>query len=302
MIDSNRGLSPRSGFTLVELMMSILIIAILASAILFAMASAQEKARADKTKTIIATLNSLLVEHYDTYRYRRAPIQILSTDSPATAARKRLAAIRELMQLEMPDRWSEVRQTPAVLLSSPALQRAYQRIDTANGTPTTNQNQGAECLYMIITLATGDGEARGMFREEDIGDTDNDGHKEFLDGWGQPIAFLRWPAGFLPSEKQTGDATKDHDPFDPRLVDPDAYRLVPLIYSGGPDKETDIVSTNYAGDFAYPASGSPALLDPYAEVESPWRMGTPSDNENSGAGDGIDEWIDNIHNHLIGTN
>ncbi len=49
---------------------------------------------------------------------------------------------------------------------------------------------------MVITLATADGEARTLFGENSIGDTDGDGAPEFVDGWGHPINFLRWAPGF----------------------------------------------------------------------------------------------------------
>ena len=114
-------------------------------------------------------------------------------------------------------------------------------------------NQGAECLYMVIMMACGDGEARTLFGESSIGDTDGDGAPEFLDGWGHPINFLRWAPGFdsqiqlnandlaMPPDSSdtawTTAAAGDHDPFDLFRVDPLAFRLVPLIYSGGRDED-----------------------------------------------------------------
>src|SRR6185312_13876992 len=98
-------------------------------------------------------------------------------------------------------------------------------------------NQSAECLYMVITLACGEGEARAQFGEHSIGDTDGDGAPEFLDGWGHPISFLRWAPGFdsqielnandLETIKQKEVNTKiakDHDPFDVFRIDSSAYR------------------------------------------------------------------------------
>ena len=63
--------------------------------------------------------------------------------------------------------------------------------------PTSLKNQSAECLYMIVINACGDGEAKTLFSESTIGDTDGDGAPEFLDGWGHPISFLRWAPGFV---------------------------------------------------------------------------------------------------------
>ena len=135
---------------------------------------------------------------------------------------------------------------------------------------------------MVVMNACGDGEAKTLFSESAIGDTDGDGSAEFLDGWGHPISFIRWPAGFdsdvqlSPSRLKeihddaeasapgTGDKAiadalaKDPDPFDlfrrdmPNTPGPNngvyaslrdqipAYRLIPLIYSGGRDDAADI--------------------------------------------------------------
>jgi len=128
----------------------------------------------------------------------------------------------------------------------------------------TARFQGAECLYMILTTVTTD-ESVGseQFHASEIGDVDNDGAPEFIDGWGNPIEFIRWPAGFI-SDVQPLDAftatartaidaniangddpfigvdlrehkPEFHDPFDPMGVDPWAFALVPLVYSAGPD-------------------------------------------------------------------
>ena len=55
-------------------------------------------------------------------------------------------------------------------------------------------NAAAECLYMIVMSIPG---AAEQFHASEIGDVDNDGLPEFIDAWGRPIRFLRWPAGFI---------------------------------------------------------------------------------------------------------
>jgi len=115
-------------------------------------------------------------------------------------------------------------------------------------------NQSAEMLYLIMTTASGDEDSGGIhFSAKDEGDTDGDGMLEFLDAWGNPIEWIRWPAGFanvdtttlsgattwgyvtdlignVPDDDPTrdvNDATDpdvtdiwldDPDPFDPRFV------------------------------------------------------------------------------------
>ena len=115
---------------------------------------------------------------------------------------------------------------------------------------------------MIVMLAAGDGESRGLFGEADIGDTDGDGAPEFIDSWGNPIQFLRWAPGFdsdvqldMTQLTAVNDDNRvqelvayDRDPFDLFRRDtfalgdtPRGFRLVPLIYSAGADQEFGVV-------------------------------------------------------------
>jgi hypothetical protein len=250
----------------------------------------------------------------------------------------RLLALREMMKYEMPDRWSDVRDNPVFLINRPALAQSYlarwNQMTTANSSLDPSQSfEGPECLYLTVMNATGDGEARTLFTKQEIGDVDGDGAPEFLDGWAQPIAWVRWPAGFVPhSQLMTGDANTDHDPLDMyrrdmtppppapsypagfnsirqqclmRLHDNNpAFRLVPLIYSLGPDNKSDIstVGLNDQKDAV-----SDLFLDPYA-LESPGQpydvntnhfvLGTAGDPPGTN-GDGTDDSKDNITNHLI---
>ena len=128
------------------------------------------------------------------------------------------------------------------------------------------------------------------FNEDEIGDKDGDGWREFKDGWDEPIYFLRWAPGFSyeralgfegASEIQSGDPVKDHDPFDSRRIEDVAFRMIPLIYSPGPDQEPGL-TTDIPSD-PYYFNG-----DPYRDS----RIGAPDPNY-PGA------HVDNIHNHHI---
>lgn len=271
--NQHRGAS-RRGVTLVELLITMTIMAIIAAAILGTAAAAIEGAREKKTQSLITKLHTLLMERYASYETRRVeinrswtdPIEQMARSGAITPAERgqmladlRLLAQRELMKYEMPDRWSDVTANPVFLVDRPPLAKEYLR-RSANA---TGENNPAECLYMTIMLATGDGEARTLFSKQDIGDTDDDpgpdGAPEFIDGWGNPIQYLRWAPGYVPnSGLMVGDAQKDHDPFDVyRRDDPTAlpaisrypsswrpyieglkdqypaFRLVPLIFSAG---------------------------------------------------------------------
>jgi hypothetical protein len=299
-------------------MVAIAIMGILASLLLGAAAVASEVARNARSKSLIARLHTLLIERYDGYRNQRIElrsdwatnatipitgINFAPLSPPQREAAARLVGLREMMKFEMPDRWSdilgmEVPSTPVVispaalpaplfLSTSPSLRNTYLRTYNqlvASGATQEQilENESAECLYLIIMNATGDGEARGMFKPNDIGDTDEDGAPEFVDGWGKPISFLRWAPGFdsdaqlsmasllRQQAKTNGDALvaqailDDHDPFDLfRLDNPTAavlrgWRLLPLIVSGGGDEEIGVRT--------YSGKNYVASLNPYIDL------------------------------------
>lgn len=238
----------RSAFTLVELLITVSIIAIMATMVLFAAYSAQEMARAQRTKALIARLDAIIKAKYESYRYRRVPTNLqdegvdrsgdgtlqfpgeipdvnsngsldpgidfadfngdgLPTLFTAPLRSKiRIDALREVMRMELPDRLSDIMDDPVTPLgfpvplriTRPAVSQAYLRRVQSAANPPTGEFIEAECLYMIITQAQQeDADDRSSIKAESIADTDGDGFPEFVDGWGQPIRFLRWAPGFI---------------------------------------------------------------------------------------------------------
>lgn len=265
----------RTGFTLTELMVSIVIIAILASVTLYAMASVQTLAKEQRSKAQISKIHELIAERWQSYEERIPKLEYLVDDlTGQEKAYARLNALRELMKLEMPDRVSDVLDWfPMVAgggnnvtrMSQPGLHRYYVNFASSHATGNwTTANQGAECLYMILTrIEVGDASALEMFSESEIGDTDSDGMPEILDAWNRPINFVRWAPGFA-SPMQPGDVNSDQridqddlvdsrDVFDYARIDPrtrdsdngeiwsQTFTLFPLIFSSGADGEANIL-------------------------------------------------------------
>ncbi len=64
---------------------------------------------------------------------------------------------------------------------------------TSGGTPVYPNSHSSACLYMALSMSTGGG---GTFTDtlgSNATDSDRDGVKEIVDGWGTPLFFFRFP-------------------------------------------------------------------------------------------------------------
>jgi prepilin-type N-terminal cleavage/methylation domain-containing protein len=298
--------SRRAGFTLVELLVTMVIVAILAALTLAGLAGVRQGAKADKTRNTIRKIDAVIRPMYDSYRNRRV-LDLPTQPDRFSASVQILEAKRRLIAYEMPDRWEDVplpaeagRIASGPKAVPPGMRSAAVRSYAAARPALPNTLYGgAECLYLIVQRSGYDPDALEFFRSDEIGDLDQDGMSEFLDGWGRPISFLRWAPGFV-SPIQIHDSTNAHDPLDPKRIDDTAYALVPLIYSSGPDGATAAPADDQTGfglaDFSRLDPSKKAWTDPSRSMlqmlgsalnQSGELVGTPAS----------DEALDNITNH-----
>jgi prepilin-type N-terminal cleavage/methylation domain-containing protein len=210
----------RRAVTLVELLITLAIMAIIAAAVLGTASAAMESARRSRTQSTITKLDRLLTEALAGYATRRVDVHpdyrnsitfsFRGADAGRATQDVRLLAARELIKYEMPDRWTDVIDDPKILNAQPSLAIRYRSVyaNLKGDAATKARYQGAETLFLVVMAATGDGEARTQFQSAEIGDVDEDGAQEFVDGWGNPISWLRWPEAF-------GPPSTDADPLDP---------------------------------------------------------------------------------------
>jgi prepilin-type N-terminal cleavage/methylation domain-containing protein len=267
----------RLAFTLIELLVVIVIITILASLSLAGLAGARQRAKIDKTKSTIRKLHETLLPQYEGYASRRVPLPS-SSGSRATIAQERLERLRTIALYEMPDSWLDT--TPSAISATlsastdirgpvygttisgtipayafTAKSKAYgafrQAAQSAAPGKLSHTFRSSECLFLIATRGIDNASVLENFRGDEIGDVDADSAPEFIDGWGNPIAFIRWPTGFVSplSQLQINNPNLAHDPWDPMRVEEPAFSLTPLVYSAGPDTEYGLVQlTKWTGE------------------------------------------------------
>jgi prepilin-type N-terminal cleavage/methylation domain-containing protein len=273
----------RAAFTLIELLVTLTIISMVAGLALSGLAASRQRAKIDKTKSTIRKLNEIVMPQYEGYLSRR-----VAGSTPAL----RLTALRLLMVQEMPDQWADVYALSAVPATATAPPRRY--ADYKNALSPTTNYQSAECLGMIITRGGFAADATEFFRTDEMGDIDGDNVPEFWDGWGRPIEFIRWPAGFSSIVQQLSFATNP-DPFDPANASGGDYGLIPLIYSTGPDGASYDRAT-LPSDYAPSRSGGYLVLAGAMSSPSLLSITTlsplPGTSTASGGSD-----ADNITNH-----
>lgn len=345
-------------FTLVELLVTLVIVSILASLTLAGLAGARNRSKIGKTASTIRKINDLIQPLYDAYTDRRVDVSDLVSDRPTNtdcpgcyagsnpiavkaAAWRNLYAKRQLMAYELPDSLLEMRTERELDLSVPpdlpirvrnsaSVRRMARTFTVGTGTSQAAQDSrrqalantmgSAESLLLTILANAHQGDEMELFRENELGDTDGDGLREFLDGWQRPIFFIRWPSGFASysaamnpeSQPLASLMTARPDPLDPYRVDANGgFGLVPLIYSAGPDGSTD-TGTQANGYGLFRVAG--VRLDPYSPFNpnggilppTAGPVGNNSDNEttsfalNVGApvtGASENVYRDNITNH-----
>ena len=292
----------RNAFTLVELLVTITILTILATIMLFGMAGMQNLAKIQRTKAQIAKIHELIMEKWESYddAYPGATLELSPANFPYLfnqnfpiasnrQAAHRLDALRELIRLELPDRLADVAlvnhsapyslvlssgqvqsaaQSPRrVLLNPPALNRYYVARATSSW---TYEHESAECLYLIISrMEVGDASALELFNETEIGDTDGDGMPEILDAWGTPIRFIRWPISF-PSSMNDASSPEPIDLGQAYAASnfDNGFFTTPLIVSAGPDRKFDIAFTPTDGS----GNGIPLFFDARIPINNPFAL------------------------------
>jgi prepilin-type N-terminal cleavage/methylation domain-containing protein len=236
--------------------------------------------------------------------------------------RARLLCLREIIAMEMPDHPDDIKWTDATANNLAALDSITKVIPTGlylNGNPNSpvlvrnkttsrvidlakrlsvrsgggfqpvpgwqNQNANAELLYLIVEDSQLNGSsAIELFGASEVRDTDNDGLKEFVDAYGNPIGWVRWPTGFEgvaryhpdmldPSIITTAGVSIESDPLDRMAADP-GYRTA--AQKPGPGTFPLVVSAGLDGKFGIRFQLDTPNGNSYSVVDAVWSGGQPA--------------------------
>ncbi len=332
----------RSGFTLVELMTVIAIIGLLSVSSITIVRSSIESAKETQTRTTIAKIDNVLTTAYEKYQYRRVDLTNYSRNyfknsgtNPTLAekTRYRIGKLRDKLRCDFPctpeelglsspadfengsgpQNYTPIQAAIAAAVSTTTVDGTLSNVtyeeDSSAGIIGYRYIANAELLYLVIMNA--DPEARSLFSEREVADVDGNGLKEFVDGWGKPICWMRWAPSLPRSDRQPSigsicdqiDANGvlnryDADPFDPLGF---GYRgevgwfLVPYVFSAGPDGVYGLNMPGMDGDSNW-TTDEYFVNDPFAGCSS----GSWSPTGYALVGQEINNsYKDNIDNHTL---
>lgn len=254
----------RRGFTLIELMAVIAIIGVLTTLTAVAafkmIGNRQRKNTEASLDKLASVLRQRMAQVIDDARNETIPPTVL-TLAGNDPNRARVIWVKLRLKQQFPMSFAEaLNPAPGYLTGEPA----YQRIISARTGPTNAATESAACLLMALTARV----QRGSSTESDLlsalekVDTDRDGVREIVDGWGTPINFYRWPTGNAAAMNalDPNPTATFHDVQDPNgtlnapggwtpasfvavchpITAPGGRYLVPALVSAGPDKNFGI--------------------------------------------------------------
>lgn len=198
---------PRRGFTLLEVLVVIGLIMFLMSVAVVVLGNSITVARQRATEATILKIHGLMQQRIDAF-HRAMDKTNLSQNSPpirnmANAWLNQYSIVPPPKALEvMVKKQFFQARFPQNFAESPGANLATLPITgvTYNSGSHDPKTESAALLYWILTNSEVYGVApvdESEFSSSEVQDTDGDGLKEFVDGWGRPLRYYRWPTHLI---------------------------------------------------------------------------------------------------------
>ncbi len=207
----------REAFTLVEILIVISIIILLITLMGAVIGNTVKKAREAATATLIEKIDKLLDERtkgfdratksLDFQRIIAIRKQLLEAGGIFGVSPKVLSAVarKDFFKSNFPQRFEDLASPDANTNLVPDVLEALPGVNVTvlatQATPTTRHaSESSELLYFTLTRMQVFGVppvGESDFSTSEVRDTDGDGLLEFVDGWGRPLRFYRWPTRLL---------------------------------------------------------------------------------------------------------
>lgn len=194
----------QAGFTLVEVLVAIGLIVLLAGLLLATMRGVLGNAKESSTRVTLKKLQEILEQRATEFNIaesnapasrRQEPCLPVDADSGLKSIVERKRKFREAFPQRYQDLYDAFgnRTRLGQVFDVKYLSKAPSGVDETN-------LDSAELLYLIVNEGTTHGSETtdsDQFGAQEVTDTDGDGFPEFVDAWGQPLRFYRWPTRLI---------------------------------------------------------------------------------------------------------
>jgi prepilin-type N-terminal cleavage/methylation domain-containing protein len=185
----------RSGFTLVELLVVIIIVALLSALTLGALRTGGIRAKEDSARSFIVHISDSLLELFE-----ELDDQGMASRTTVSAANTHDGAVSYDIRWQLPVSRLDAFQRRLGNLASKSIQQCgdslppFGSMYNSYGQNIGAANESAECLYMIMTQTGYFADFLETLHETQVADTDGNGLNEFVDTWGTAIRLEFSPA------------------------------------------------------------------------------------------------------------